>query len=117
MFDTPPTNPLTASPARPMLEDAFSHTDDRLDRLEHVLGELNGVIMRAGAQLEPILTGGRYADVDTYGADAPAAPTPEDTRSTIARRVAGHAQRADRLADATAAARIRLEAILDAVEL
>lgn len=101
---------------RPLIPDAIAYADDRLDRLEHVLGELNAVVMHAGAKLEPFLTGGTYADLDAPRAEDPG-PTPDDRRSTIARQIAGKAQRVDRLGDATVAIRIRLEAILDAVEL
>lgn len=106
--NTEPTRP--PSP----IEDALGYTGDRLDRLEHVLGELNAVVMAAGSKLEPILTDGTYADLD-QPVD-PGSPSPEDRRSTIARRISGNATRVDRLTDATVAIRIRLEAILDAVE-
>lgn len=71
--------------------------------------------MRAGSVLEPVLTDGTYDELD-QPVD-PGAPSPEDRRSTIARCISGNATRADRLADATVAIRIRLEAILDRVEL
>lgn len=106
-----------AEPTRPPspIEDAFGYAGDRLDRLEHVLGDLNAVVMRAGSVLEPVLTDGTYGDLDVPV--DPGNPTPEDRRSTIARRISGNAARVDRLTDATVAIRIRLEAILDAVEL
>lgn len=105
-------------PGRPRIDDAISYLVDRLDRIEHVLGDLNGVVMRSGAQLEPILTGGTYADPDDEArAVDPGSPSPEDRRSTIARRVSAAAERADQLADVTVRVRLRLEAILDAVEL
>jgi hypothetical protein len=56
--------------ARPTVFAAVQHADDRLDRLENTLGDLNGVIKRAGAQLAPILTGGTYADQDPRRPDA-----------------------------------------------
>lgn len=108
--------PQNGAYPKPMLNDALELVDDRLDRLEHVLGDLNGVVMRAGAQLSDLLTGGTYSDLDVPPHDPPTEATPEDTRSTIARKVAGKAQRTDRLTDAVVAIRIRLEAILDASE-
>lgn len=106
-------------PGRPRIDDALGYAVDRLDRLEHVLGDLNGVVMRAGAQLEPILTAGTYADPDGEGtaAELASSPTPEDRRSTIARRIASTAERTDALTDAAIRIRHRLEAILEAVEL
>lgn len=111
--------PTDLEAPRPKIDDALGYVVDRLDRLEHVLGDLNGVVMRAGAQLEPLLTGGTYADPDDEprAVDPHDGPTPEDRRSTIARRIASTAERTDQLADVTARIRYRLEAILDAVEL
>ena len=47
------------------IEDAFGYAVDRLERLEHVLGNLNGVVMRAGVDLAPVLTGGEYPEPET----------------------------------------------------
>lgn len=115
------TYPMPVQAARANLgegpiPEALAYAVDRIDRLEHVLGDLNGVVMRAGTDLAPVLTGGTYTDTD----DAPPMgdePTPEDRRSTIARRIGALGSRVDGLADATTAIRHRLEAILDAVEL
>lgn len=104
-------------PGRPSpVEDAFAYAVDRIDRLEHVLGNLNGVVMRAGSDLEPLLTGGEYAEPPT-DPQASEETTAEDRRSTIAKRVTRLGLRADNLATATDYITRRLEAILDAVEL
>lgn len=121
----PTTTAITAKaghdePARPAttpIEDAFGYAVDRIDRLEHVLGNLNGVVMRAGVDLEAILTGGEYAEPETYPQPSEDATTPDDRRSTIAKRVTRLGNRADNLATATDYITRRLEAILDAVEL
>ena len=102
---------------RPMLEDAFTYTSDRLDRLEHMLGSLNGTLMRAGTVLEPLLTGGTYRDPEADLEPKLDAPEPEDRRSTLAKRIARHGLRADNLADAVVLIERRLEAILDALEI
>lgn len=98
------------------IEEALRYTADRLDRLEHVLGDLNAVVMRAGSDLEPILTDGSY-DYPSEAAPTDRDPTPEDRRSTIARRIGHLGGRTDTLANAAADIRRRLEGILDAVEL
>lgn len=100
---------------RETIPTAIEYAADRLDRIEHVLGDLNGVVMRAGSQLGPILSGGGYAEPPT----APADPSPgeDPTRSTIARQVTALGRHADDLADVVTAIRHRLEAVLDGVEL
>jgi hypothetical protein len=118
--DFPEHAPQAMAPPRPMLEDAFAYAADRLDRLEHLLGSLNGNVMRAGHHFEPLLTDSTYVDPDSFGVDPAtthATPTPEDRRSTIAKRVSALGDRADNLADAVSLIERRLEAILDASEL
>ena len=104
------------TPGRLMIEDAFGYTSDRLDRLEHLLGSLNGTVMRAGVQLEPLLTGSSYDEPDPDTEVIDPHGTPDDRRSTLARRITFLGVRADRLADATAHIERRVEAILDAME-
>jgi hypothetical protein len=109
--DFPEHAPRPSSP----VEDAFAFTADRMDRLEHMLSSLNGTLMRAGSRLTPVLTDGTYGYPDAP-ADADPSPTPEDRRSTIARRVSGLGERADRLADITARLERELESMLDNLE-
>ena len=116
----PPSDPWDTRPTdgRPSpVEDAFTYTTDRLDRLEHLLGSLNATVMRAGTVLEPLLTDGSYGEPEADPQLDTTEATPEDRRSTIAKRVARLGTRADNLADATATIERRVEAILDAVEL
>lgn len=116
---TAPSDPWDTRPAdgHPSpVEDAFTFAIDRLDRLEHMLGSLNGTVMRAGTVLEPLLTAGSYAEPET-DPTRDAETTPEDRRSTLAKRITRLGLRADNLADATATIERRVEAILDAVEL
>lgn len=105
-------------PTRPPspIEDAFAFTADRLDRLEHVLGSLEQTAHRLGVRLEPVLTGGNYGRPDAPGDTELATPTPEDRRSTIARRISGHALRADRLADHATVIERLIEDLTDAIE-
>ena len=107
--------PEAGQPPRP-IEDAFAFTADRLDRLEHMLGSLNGTLMRAGNRLTPLLTDGTYGYPDAPGDTISADPTPEDRRSTIARRVSGLGERADRLADVVVRLERELESMLDNLE-
>lgn len=109
----PPTEGKGAY-ARATLFGAVAVTDDRLDRLEHVLSDLNGVIKRAGAQLAPILTGGTYPDQDP--GDAIRQVMPSEERSPLAESINGLATRADRLADVVGYMTRELSAILDAAE-
>jgi hypothetical protein len=108
------TVPEVAPSAKPMLNDALGYLEDRIDRIESALGEVNGVVMRAGQQLTPLLTGGEYPEASR--ADTPPTPTPEDRRSTIAKRVSSHGDRVDRLADVTHTIADQLRAILDTLE-
>lgn len=100
--------------ARPTVFAAVQHADDRLDRLENTLGDLNGVIKRAGAQLAPILTGGTYADQDP--GDPMRQILPSEERSPLADTISLLATRADRLADYAGLIARELSAILDAAE-
>ena len=125
------TRPTDGRPSP--VEDAFTYTTDRLDRLEHVLGNLNGVVMRAGSVLEPLLTGGEIAEPET-NPRLDEDTTPEDRRSTrgphvdelaarwrqlldITKRVTRLGLRTDNLTDAAQTITHRLEAILDGLEL
>ncbi len=113
----PPSDPWDTRPTdgRPSpVEDAFTYTTDRLDRLEHVLGNLNGVVMRAGSVLEPLLTGGEYAEPLLTGGEY---AEPEDRRSTITKRVTRLGLRTEKAAAAAQTITHRLEAILDGLEL
>lgn len=106
--------PIDGRPS--VVEDAFAFVIDRLDRLEHMLGSLNGTVMRAGTVLEPLLTDGSYTE-PSYDPPTDTETTPEDRRSTLAKRITRLGLRADHLADATAIIERRVESILDAVEL
>lgn len=97
------------------VEDAFAFTADRMDRLEHMLGSVQATIQRLGSRVEPFLTDGTYGYPDAP-VDADVDPTPEDRRSTIAKRVSGLGIRADRLADFTVRLEREVESILDAME-
>lgn len=112
--DFPEHAPQPATAPRPMLEDSLGYTDDRLDRLEHLLGSLNATVMRAGSVLEPLLTDGSYIEPEANPATD---VEPDQRRSTIAKRVARIGHRADNLADATSYIERRVEAILDALEI
>lgn len=108
--------PQPAEPTRPV-DDAFAFTTDRIDRAEHMAGNMQGTIQRLARRLEPLLTGG------TYGyPDAPGDPmldgggTPEDRRSTIAKRITGAGDRVDQLADFLGRLDRELEGLLDAME-
>lgn len=104
-----------AQPPRPV-EDAFAFTNNRLDRLEHMLDSLQGTIQRLANRLTPVLTGGTYGRPEAPGDTINAETTPEDRRSTIARRIAGNGQRADYLADLVVRLERDLEDLTDALE-
>jgi len=107
--------PEAGQPPRP-IEDAFAFTADRLDRMEHMLGSMQGTIQRLGNRLTPVLTGGTYGRPEAPGDTISAEPTPEDRRSTIARRIAGAGQRADYLADLVVRLERDLEDLTDALK-
>lgn len=119
------SNPITVAaaingtpPATPPIEVAFADLSMAIERLENILGDLNSGVMRAGAELAPILTGGTYADPDDAQVKlSEFDPTPEDRRSTIARRIDERAAEVNRLASASATIADRLRAILANVEL
>lgn len=111
--DFPEHAPTAVQPGA--IGDAFAFTSDRLDRLEHMLDSLNTTVMRAGSVLAPVLTDGTYDDTHALAPSIDCPPA-EDRRSTIARRVSGIGERADRLASATIAIERTLESILDATE-
>ena len=102
-------------PTQHPIEDALGFIGDRLDRLEHLIDSLNGTVMRAGTVLEDVFTGGAY--IEPVLNEESMGNTPEDRRSTLARRITGNAVRIDRLGDGVSLIERRIEAILDAVEL
>lgn len=102
--------------ARETVITATESIADRLDRVEHVLGDLNGVVMRAGAQLAPILAGGGYSEPPS-DLNPASGMMKGSHRSEVAQRLLDLAARADQLADTVTQVRHRLEAVLDATEL
>lgn len=107
----------TQEPSLGPIADAFRYATDRLDRVEHVLGDLNGVLERLRYDLRPVLT----ADGEAMHEPAlPAGldePTPEDRRSTVARRIARLGIRADQLADVAGLLRDKVACIVEELEL
>lgn len=114
-YDTIAGTPQPTRPPSP-IDDALAYAMDRLDRVEHVLGDLNGAVMRLGGDLEPILTDGSYGEPGVDPGVPQATTSAEDRRSTVARRIHGLATRADQLADSAGYIRDRVAAIVDAIE-
>lgn len=113
---TAPVNGSTPERHPDAIADAILYTSDRLDRIEHVLGDLNGVVMRLGSDLGPVLTDGTYEGPMSNPETTPADPA-YDRRSTLAQNITRLGDRADRLATATAYVRDLVGAIAEALEL
>lgn len=97
------------------IDDALGYSVDRLDRVDHMLGYLTDTITDLTNRLEAVLTDGTpatYPTMETLAGD----PSPEDRRSTIARRIHALGDRADTVASRVADQRDRLVGILDALE-
>lgn len=103
-----------AGPQPRAVADALAFATDRLDRVDHMLGSLQGTIQRLGFQLEGLLTDGSYSPGQPP--TVPTDPTPEDRRSTIAKRVSELGRRADTHADWIATLERTVEALSDALE-
>lgn len=110
------TPTLEARNAGPIAE-ALGYAVDRLDLVDHKLGELNATIERLGYELRAVL-----ADDGDRPEPAPPGPRAEDPevmdrRSTVARRIAATGHRADDVAGRVDYLRFKLEGILGALEL
>lgn len=104
-------------PATGPIADALAYARDRLDLVEHKLGDLNGVLEALGYELRPVLT----MDGDTLDEPdretRPEDPEAVDRRSTVARRITALGTRADELASIVGYLRDKAAGIRDALEL
>lgn len=100
------------------IAEALGYTSDRLDLIEHKLGDLNGLLMRLGHNLRPVLTGdGEGALSDPPRETSPEDPEAIDRRSTIARRIAALGRRADDLGSIVSYIAAKVEQLDGALEL
>lgn len=104
----------TASPSE--VAQAFTHADDRSERLDHVLGQLEEVVTRLGLVLEPVLTNGQPYPNPPADPSPTTGRLPDDARSQVTRRVHGLAERYDRAADYVAEQTSRLHRTIEALE-
>lgn len=116
---TEPSRAVLASPAPSAapseLAQAFDHADDRSQRLDYQLNNLEEVITRITIALEPVMTNGQPypappSDPATVGR------APDDSRSQVTRRVHGLAERYDRAAEYVGDQTARLNRLLEALE-
>lgn len=108
--------PQAATQATGPIADAIRYGRDRLDRVEHVLGDLNGAIERLGYDLRPVLTGGGPPELPGPGT-LPRDPQEADRRSTVARQVTALGDRADELANIAGYLRDKVVALVEGLEL
>lgn len=113
-FATSPDINTDQPKATPPVEEAYGFASDRADRLSAVLDTLDRALITLGARLEPVLTDGTYGPPPGGKPDGP--PTPDDTRSAIARRIGGLGHRFDSSADYVCDLTRRVEAIYAALE-
>lgn len=110
---TPAGLVLPAAAAPSEVEQAFGYADDRSQRLDHLLNDLEETVTRLGLKLEPVLTNGQpYPLPPTDTVPTP----PQDERAQVTRRVHGLAVRYDRAADYVAEQTRRIGAVIDALE-
>lgn len=115
----PRTSPRPVDPARATgpIADALTYTADRLDLIEHKLGDLNGIIERLGHNLRPVLTGDGDAIGEPTRETTPEDPSAIDRRSTIARHITALGTRAENLGSIVSYIAAKLEQIDDNLEL
>lgn len=105
----------TVTAALSELTQAFGHADDRSERLEYQLHELEDTINRLTLALEPVMTNGQpYPAPPTDTSTVPKAP--DDNRSQVTRKVHGLAERYDRAAGYVSEQTQRLALITEALE-
>lgn len=114
-----PTYPAEPTPDRDTgpIAEALGYAVDRLDLIEHKLGDLNGIIERLGYELRPVLTMDGDGIPEPMRETTPEDPSAVDRRSTVARRIAALGHRADDLASIVGYLRNKAAGIVDALEL
>ena len=116
LIEKPATN-AEPQPATGPIADALAYARDRLDRIEHQLGDLNGVLEALGYELRPVLTMDGDGIPEPAGVDGRAEDPQVDRRSTVARRIHSLGDRADYLADVVGYVRNKAVGIREALEL
>lgn len=98
------------------LTQAFGHADDRSERLDYCLGQLEEVVTRLGLVLEPVLTNGQPYPAPPSDPGQTVGRAPDDSRSQVTRRVHGLAERYDRAAEYVGDQTARLNRLIEALE-